>query len=73
MIHERINVGLKRARAQRKRLGRPTIDSKTEQAIRTALASDDQGMLKITARFKVGSGTVQRLKADMFDLTPKNG
>ncbi|SED78581.1 Site-specific DNA recombinase [Rhizobiales bacterium GAS188] len=65
MIRERINVGLKRARAQGKRLGRPTIDPKTEQAISAALAQGDLGMLKIAAKFKVGSGTVQRIKAGM--------
>jgi DNA invertase Pin-like site-specific DNA recombinase len=65
MIRQRVNAGLARARAQGKRLGRPRIDQKTEQAIREALASGTLGMLKIAATFGVGSGTVQRVKAEM--------
>jgi DNA invertase Pin-like site-specific DNA recombinase len=65
MIRDRVNQGLRRARAQGKRLGRPPIDPKTEGAIRAALAKGDQGMLRIAAKFGVGSGTVQRIKAAM--------
>jgi DNA invertase Pin-like site-specific DNA recombinase len=65
MIRQRVNAGLARARAQGKRLGRPRIAQKTEQAIRDALASGATGMLKIAAAFSVGSGTVQRIKAEM--------
>jgi DNA invertase Pin-like site-specific DNA recombinase len=65
MIRDRVNQGLQRARAQGKRLGRPPIDPKTEGAIRAALAKGDQGMLRIAAKFGVGSGTVQRIKAAM--------
>ena len=64
MIRQRINAGLARARAQGRKIGRPKIDAKTEAAIREALASGKQGMLKIAAAFGVGSGTVQRIKAD---------
>ena len=65
MIRQRVNAGLARARAQGKRLGRPKIDAQTEQAIRAALANRKMGMLKIAAAFGVGSGTVQRIKAEM--------
>jgi DNA invertase Pin-like site-specific DNA recombinase len=65
MIRQRVNAGLARARAQGKRLGRPRIDQKTEHAVRIALASGTMGMLKIAAAFGVGSGTVQRVKAEM--------
>ncbi|SEF12828.1 Site-specific DNA recombinase [Rhizobiales bacterium GAS191] len=65
VIVERVKAGLDRARAQGKRLGRPATDAKTEKAIRKALAKGDMGMLKIAARFRVGSGTVQRIKAAM--------
>jgi DNA invertase Pin-like site-specific DNA recombinase len=65
MIRQRVNAGLARARAQGKRLGRPRIAQKTEQAIRDALACGSIGMLKIAAAFGVGSGTVQRVKAEM--------
>lgn len=66
MIRQRVNAGLARARAQGKKLGRRPIDPKTEQGIRDALASNTMGMLKIAAAFGVGSGTVQRVKADML-------
>jgi hypothetical protein len=55
MIRERMNVGLKRASAQRRRLGRPRLDPKTEPAIRAALAKGDRGMLKIAAGHSQGS------------------
>jgi len=65
MIRQRVNAGLARAKAEGKRLGRPAIDPKTEQAIREALAAGDKGMLKIAAALGVGSGTVQRIKREM--------
>jgi DNA invertase Pin-like site-specific DNA recombinase len=65
MIRQRVNAGLARARAQGKKLGRRPIDPKIEESIRNALASGTMGMLKIAAAFGVGSGTVQRVKADM--------
>jgi len=63
MIVERVNAGLKRAKAAGKVLGRPRIDAGTEASIRKALAKGDKGILKIAAEFGVGSGTVQRIKA----------
>jgi DNA invertase Pin-like site-specific DNA recombinase len=65
MIVSRVNAGLRRARKEGKRLGRPTIDARKEQAVRTALACGDKGILKIAAEHGVGSGTVQRIKAAM--------
>jgi DNA invertase Pin-like site-specific DNA recombinase len=64
MIVERVNAGLKRARAAGKVLGRPRIDASTETSIRKALAKGDKGILKIAAEFGGGSGTVQRIKAE---------
>jgi DNA invertase Pin-like site-specific DNA recombinase len=64
MIQQRVNAGLARARAQGKSLGRPKIDQITEWAICQALATG-QGILKTAAQFGVGSGTVQRIKAQM--------
>src|SRR4029453_19222428 len=58
MIVERVNAGLKRAKASGKILGRPRIDAGTEADIRAALAKGDKGILKIAAEFGVGSGTV---------------
>jgi DNA invertase Pin-like site-specific DNA recombinase len=65
MIRQRVNAGLDRARAQGKKLGRPKVDPRKERAIREALANGGMGMLRIAARFGVGSGTVQRIKAEM--------
>jgi DNA invertase Pin-like site-specific DNA recombinase len=64
MIVGRVNAGLKRARAAGKILGRPRIDVGTEASIRRALVKGDKGILKIAAEFGVGSGTVQRIKAE---------
>ena len=52
------------ARAQGKRFGRPELDSKTEWAICQTLATG-QGLLKTAAQFGIGSGTVQRIRAEM--------
>jgi DNA invertase Pin-like site-specific DNA recombinase len=64
MIRERVNAGLARARAQGKRLGRPPIPSATEAAIRAALATG-KGIRKVAAEVGVGTGTVQRLAAEL--------
>src|SRR5215468_5703293 len=65
MIVERVNAGLRRAKAAGKILGRPRIDPGIEASIRKALAKGDRGILRIAAEFGVGSGTVQRIKAEM--------
>jgi DNA invertase Pin-like site-specific DNA recombinase len=64
MIQERVRAGLARAKAEGTRLGRPKIDFETEQAIRKALENGQNGIRRIAARFKVGTGTVQRIKAE---------
>jgi DNA invertase Pin-like site-specific DNA recombinase len=65
MIQERVRAGLRRARAEGKILGRPRIDDKTETAIAQALRKGDIGIHKIAARYDVGVGTVQRVKASL--------
>jgi DNA invertase Pin-like site-specific DNA recombinase len=65
IIVARVHAGLKRARKEGKTLGRPKIEPDVERKIKAALAKGDDGMLKIAARYGVGSGTVQRIKADM--------
>ena len=69
MIQERVRAGLARARAEGTTLGRPKIDFETEAAIRRALQEGQVGVRKIAARFKVGTGTVQRIKAETFGGT----
>ncbi len=65
MIRERVKAGLERARAQGKTLGRPTVSTATEAAMRKALKKGDTGIRKIAAALGVGTGTVQRVKAGM--------
>lgn len=65
LIRERVNAGLNRARAQGKRLGRPTTAPDKSAAIRQAIARGNKGLLKIASEFGVGSSTVQRIKAEM--------
>ena len=65
MIVQRVNAGLDRARAKGVRLGRPSIDEKTEAAIRKAIAKGDMGKHKIAKLLGVGSGTVARIRAEM--------
>ena len=61
IIVERINAGLARARAQGKKLGRPTtITAKTETRIR-ALRAKGYGILRIAREIGCGTGTVQRV------------
>jgi DNA invertase Pin-like site-specific DNA recombinase len=69
MIAQRVAAGIRRAREQGTKsgrpFGRPKTGAKTEAAIRNALARGDKGILKIAAELGVGSGTVQRIKATM--------
>jgi DNA invertase Pin-like site-specific DNA recombinase len=61
VIVERINAGLARARAQGKRLGRPTsVTPKLKQRIHE-LRAQGYGMLRIASTIGCGTGTVQRV------------
>jgi DNA invertase Pin-like site-specific DNA recombinase len=60
-----VRLARERARAQGKTLGRPTISAATDVAIRKALKKGDVGIRKIAAALGVGTGTVQRIKAEM--------
>ena len=68
MIRDRVNAGLARVRAEGKKLGRPKVAADTEAAIRTAIQAKEGGLQKIARRFGVGTGTVQRIKAEMGSL-----
>jgi DNA invertase Pin-like site-specific DNA recombinase len=65
IIQQRIHAGLARARKAGKTLGRAKIDPAIEKDIRAALAQGGMGMHKIAAMLGVGTGTVQRVKAEM--------
>jgi DNA invertase Pin-like site-specific DNA recombinase len=62
MIVERVKSGLSRARAQGERLGRPSVASAKEDAVRRLLASGI-GVVKTAKMVGVGASIVQRIKA----------
>jgi len=62
LIVERVNAGLRRARAQGKHLGRPRVGSEVELRIRRELAKG-RGIKTTARKVGVGVGTVQRVKA----------
>jgi DNA invertase Pin-like site-specific DNA recombinase len=64
MIVERVKSGLARARAAGKRLGRPTISSRKEAAVRRLLGSGT-GIVKAAKTVGVGVSVVQRIKAEL--------
>ena len=67
MIQERVRAGLARAKAEGIQLGRPRIDEKTQNAIRTALRRKPRpGILKLANELNVGTSTVQRISAEMM-------
>jgi DNA invertase Pin-like site-specific DNA recombinase len=64
MIRSRVNAGLARAKARGVKLGRPKVSAKGEAAIKERLAAG-VGILKTARTVGVGSGTVQRIKAEL--------
>ena len=59
IIRSRVLAGLDRVRQQGKKLGRPKVSPKIEDAIRERLSAG-YGIPKVAALVGVGSGTVQR-------------
>ena len=68
MIQERVRAGLKRARSEGKRLGRPPIAPELAERIVEALKTPGrtEGVRKIAARFGVNVSTVQRISVSPF-------
>jgi DNA invertase Pin-like site-specific DNA recombinase len=64
MIVDRVQAGLRRARAQGKRLGRPRVAEKVELAIRRELGKG-RGIHAVARTVGVGTGTVQRVRAGL--------
>ena len=62
MIVERVHAGLRRARAQGTRLGRPRVAAEVEQRIRRELGKGT-GIKAVARKLGVGVDTVQRVKA----------
>ena len=63
IIQERVRAGLKRARGEGKRLGRPPLAPALVARIREALNKPGrtEGVRRIAARFGVDPSTVQRI------------
>src|SRR5215471_10514247 len=63
IIQERVRAGLKRARSEGKRLGRPPLAPALVERIRKALNKPGrtEGVRRIAARFGVDPSTVQRI------------
>ena len=64
IIRSRVIAGLDRVQQQGKKLGRPKVAPKIEDAIRRHLSAGN-GILKVAALVGCGSGTVQRVKREM--------
>ena len=64
IIRARVNLGLSRARAQGKRLGRRPVSADVVERIRTELVTG-AGILKTAKALGVGTGTVHRVKREM--------
>jgi DNA invertase Pin-like site-specific DNA recombinase len=60
MIQERVKAGLARAKAQGKRLGRPTVAPKVQAAVRAA-SDQGKGIRQIARELGIGVATVHRL------------
>ncbi len=63
MIVERVHAGLRRARAQGKRFGRPRVSADIEHRIRRELTKGT-GIRAVARKLGVGVGTVQRVKGE---------
>lgn len=61
MIQERVNAGLARAKAEGKRLGRPTLGSDIEKRVRE-LRTSGMGIVKVAKTLGIGVSAVQRLE-----------
>ena len=64
MIRQRVKLGLKRAKAQGKHLGRPAIAIELERKAQRELRKGT-GILKVAKMVGLGTGTVHRIKREM--------
>jgi DNA invertase Pin-like site-specific DNA recombinase len=63
MIQERVNAGLARAKAEGKRLGRPTVGGGMEAKVRD-LRATGMGIVKVAKTLGIGVSAVQRISAN---------
>lgn len=71
MIQERVKAGLARAKAQGKRLGRPTVGPAVEQRIRD-LRAEGMGVLKVARTLGIGVSAVQRVDEQNRSGAPRS-
>jgi len=64
MIRQRVRLGLKRAVAQGKRLGRPQIGGHIEHKVQRELRKGT-GILKVARALRLGTGTLHHIKRKM--------
>src|SRR6516164_8437598 len=64
MIRQRVKLGLKRAVAEGKKLGRPSIDGALERRVQRELAKG-HGIIRTAKKLGLGTGTVHRIKQAM--------
>jgi len=62
MIQERVNAGLARAKAEGKKLGRPTVGDEVEAQVRE-LRATGMGIVKVAKTLGIGVSAVQRIAA----------
>lgn len=65
MIGCRIHAGLARARAQGKRLGRPSAMTLVKERKAREMLAQGVGVNKIGRELRVGTGTIQKIKAQL--------
>jgi hypothetical protein len=68
MIRQRVRAGLKRARDEGKRLGRPKVSPVIEKRIQSQLRAK-KGILAIARDCRVGTGTVQRIAREIAEVS----
>ena len=74
IIQERVRAGLRRARSEGKRLGRPPINPKKRERIQEALRVPGRpGVRVIAKQFGVDPSTVQAINAEMAPFRQKQG
>jgi len=66
IIVERVKAGLKRAKAEGRKLGRPRVDGKVTAKV-LALRREGKGMRKIARELGIGNATVQRILGEEGD------
>jgi DNA invertase Pin-like site-specific DNA recombinase len=67
MIRERVNAGLKRARAQGKKLGRPRVAAKVEDAVKASLAAGT-GILRTARTLRIAADQGRRRASEAVVL-----